>query len=167
MDKISFGIYKLDGSEFAFQCQQCGYKKQINGKNFQKLKYYRKVRIKCKCGTLQRFILERRKNDRIAVKLPGVFYHTGANGKPDFKNIDINDVSTRGMCFQISDISNCAPAAGNKVLIVFKPNSKASSLISKQASIKNVQDNNYHVEFSKNGNPCDNLLLKISLYSNY
>ena len=167
MDRISCEIYRLDGSEFTFRCQRCGYEKQINGKNFQKLKCYRKVRVKCKCGAVKRLILEKRKKDRTAVLLSGVFYYTGSDGKPDFKDININNISTRGMCFMVTAESHREPDAGKKVLIVFKPSSTANSLIKKEAFIKNFQDNYYHVEFKENITASDDLSLKILLYSKF
>ena len=167
MDTIGCGIYRLDGSEFNFQCQKCRYKKQVNGKIFQKLKSYRKVKIKCKCGAVQQFILERRKNDRMAVKLPGICYHINHSGPQDFKDIDIRDISIRGMCFQISEPSNSEPAVGNEVIIIFNQNSNANSFVTIEASIRNFHDNFYHVEFKKNGKARDDLRLKILLYSQF
>ena len=167
MDKISCEIYRLDGSEFRFRCERCGYEKQTKGQKFQKLKYYRKVRVKCKCGAVQRFILEKRRKDRTAVLLSGVFYYSGSDGKPDFKDINISDISTRGMCFKVTAKSHREPDAGKMVLIVFKPNSTDNSLITKEAFIKNFLDNYYHVEFRKNIKPSDDLSLKTLLYSKF
>ena len=165
MEKMACINYKLDRSEFTFQCHSCGYEKQINGKYYQKLKYCHKVRIKCKCGIIQWVTLERRKNNRITAKLPGVFFHTNSDGQPDFKDIDIRDISLTGMCFKISDGSICEPTPEKNVLVVFQPSDNTNSLITKEAAIKNFQDNYYHVEFHRNDNLCENLKLKILLYS--
>jgi len=56
-------------------------------------------------------------------------------------------------------------AAGNKILIKFKVNSMQSSMVTKEASIINIRNDCYHVEFCRNSKLPNELCLKILLYS--
>jgi len=165
MDKVKDRVCKLERGEFKFECPKCGYEKLINGNKFKKLKRHHRVGIKCKCGDTQRFVFERRNKYRKATELTGVFYHTDSDGWPNSKDIHITDISSEGMCFQAKDWGNITPISGDKVLIKFKLNEMANSMVTKEASIKHIQDNFFHVEFSENSKAQNDLCLKIFLYS--
>jgi hypothetical protein len=169
MDKPTYIVKRLDqASKFDFICPSCGYKRRIDMQKIRDLKKYRKVKLKCRCGHVQPYLFERRHQNRKAARLQGVIYHIGADGHYNSSDVEIFDVSSTGLCFKAAGNGGgekSSPALGDMVRIKFKANDLASSIITKEAAIKNVCDHFYHVEFCDNPDAQDNLCFKILLYS--
>jgi hypothetical protein len=169
MDKLTYIVKRLDqASKFDFICPSCGYKRRINGQNMQDLKKYHKVKLKCRCGHAQPYLFERRHQNRKASRLKGVIYHCDDGGRYNSSDVEIFDISSTGLCFKAASNGGgekSSPAAGDKVRIKFKANDLASSIITKEAAIKNVCGHFYHVEFCNNQDAQNNLCFKILLYS--
>jgi hypothetical protein len=169
MDKLTHIVKRLDpDGKFDFICPSCGHKRRIDMQKIRDLKNYRKVKLKCRCGHVQPYLFERRHQNRKASRLQGVIYHIGADGHYDSSDVEIFDISSTGLCFKPAGNGGgekSPPAAGEKVLIKFKANDLASSIITKEAAIKNVCNHFYHVEFCNNPDAKNNLCLKILLYS--
>lgn len=169
MDKLTYIVKRLDrASKFDFVCPSCGYEPRINMQKIQDLKKHRKVKLKCRCGHVQPYLFERRHQNRKATRLQGVIYHCDDGGRYNSSDVEIFDISSTGLCFKAAGNGGgekSPPAAGDEVLIKFKANDLASSIITKEAAIKNVRDHFYHVEFCINPDAQNNLCLKILLYS--
>ena len=169
MDKLTCIVKKLDQTKkIDFICPSCGYKRRIDMQKIQDLKKYRKVKLKCRCGHVQPYLFERRHQNRKASRLRGVIYHCDDGGRYNSSDVEIIDISSTGLCFKAAGNGGgvkSPPAAGDEVLIKFQANDLASSIITKEAAIKNVCDYFYHVEFCNNHDVQDNLCFKILLYS--
>jgi len=165
MQNVNHCVHKIEGDKLKVVCPECGYETSINGHKFKNLKRYRRVCIKSKCGDIQRFVFERRNGVRKASLLNWVFYHIGSNGPVNFTDMRIIDISCDGICFQGKGELSSTPANGNKVLIKFKVNDKAGSMVTKKAAIKNIHDNYDHVKFYDNSIARNDLCFKILLHS--
>jgi hypothetical protein len=128
-------------------CSNCGYTKQINTQKYSNFKNSRKIRIKCKCGETETAYLERRNNSRKTSEFDGKFFHSDTNGNLNCGDIKVQNISADGMGFTVLENLNNSIKTGDDIIIKFRANNMPRSLITKKASVRNIQGNFLNVKF--------------------
>ncbi len=96
----------------------------------------------CKCGYKFKAVLERRKNHRKPVNLPGTYW-TERRGLS--RNCTIKDISRTGVRFNVA--TNPDLNIGDKVWVEFRLDTPQRTQISKRVIIRNKKKSDYGVEF--------------------
>jgi hypothetical protein len=87
-------IYADPTNQVTIICPKCGLEKIIDVTKFKDT--HKRLKAKCRCGEIFRFILEYRKHYRKKVRLAGEYFVRGKNEKGE---IVIEDISASGIRF--------------------------------------------------------------------
>lgn len=164
MYDLNHKIYECRYNQFKFVCSKCKYTKQINTEKFFNLKNSLKIRIKCKCGETETAYLERRNKTRKTSEFDGKFFHSDMNAKLNCGDIKVQNISVDGMGFEVLENLNNSIKPGDDIIIKFRVNNMSRSLITKKASVRNIQGNFLNVKFSNDIKTRDELSFKILMY---
>lgn len=85
-------FYVNDANQATIICPKCGFVKTIDTTNFKETK--RRLKAKCRCGEVFKFMLEFRKNYRKDVRLPGEYtiQQSGIKGEIIVKNLSTSGI---------------------------------------------------------------------------
>ena len=161
---LNHKIYECRYNQFKFVCSQCGYTKRINTEKYFNLKKSLKISIKCKCGELETAYLERRNNTRKTSEFDGKFFHSDINAKLNCGDIKVCNISADGMGFMVLENLNNSIKPGDDIIVKFRVNNMPRSLITKKASVINIQGNFLNVKFDNDVKTRNDLCFKILMY---
>jgi hypothetical protein len=161
---LSHKIYECRHQQFKFVCTKCGFTKTINTEKYIRIRNAPKIRIKCKCGETQTAYLERRNTTRKASEFEGKFFHSDRNGNLNSGDITIQNISADGMGFTLLENLKHSIKPGDDIIIKFKANHMPRSLITKKASVRNIQGNFLNVKFDNEIKTKNEFYFKILMY---
>lgn len=129
-------------------CPKCGKSKSADVSDYLKFDKAIKVKCKCKCGYSYTFLLERRKNYRKNVNLPGTYVHVTSEKRINRGLMTVKDISRTGLklMFNREVIRNFN--IGDTLRIEFRLDDRERSFIRKKVTIKTFDGSYAGVEFS-------------------
>ena len=123
-------------------CPVCTKTRTVDVTKFLDIKANAKLKAKCPCGHSYSVILERRKFYRKEVNLAGVFKPDKSGREYPMKVINI---SRSGLRFSSSESRNLE--TGDRILVEFRLDDKAKSVIKKKAIVIVTKGSSVGVEF--------------------
>ncbi len=91
---------------------------------------------RCDCGHSWNCRIEKRKNFRRAVSLPGSYKYVHQNGVPHTGKLEVLDISIKGMKIQLD--RDCQLKVGERVEVVYQMDNAAQKTRQQQIEIRNV-----------------------------
>ena len=139
-EESTIKLYVHDDKYINFNCSKCGYSKRIDLSKFKKITT--ETKIKCKCSTIVKCLIEFRKKYRKKVSLNGSYrdLKTGA-----MLPMTINDISIGGIrftCFMEPDIM-----VGDIFETTFQLDDSKKTEIRLTGEVKWVRDLNVGLKF--------------------
>jgi hypothetical protein len=130
-------VYISSSKMVTFTCPQCEYARVVNVSEHKELETVDRVKVKCKrCGHQYRAVIERRRQYRKIVDMPGT-YTLLVGGRPTDKGyMKVIDLSRSGLKIRLND--NPVIAVGDRLMIEFHLDDANRSLIRKEVEIKKI-----------------------------
>jgi hypothetical protein len=133
-------VYVDDANVAVIICPKCGLEKKIDVKNFKDT--HKRLKAKCRCGEVFRFILEFREHYRKKVRLHGEYAIQGKDEKGDIIIEDISAGGIRFSCLEPHYISR-----NDTVELKFTLDNPMGTEIRKLAEIKWIIDRNIGAQY--------------------
>ena len=138
-------FYITSENKVIIKCPKCSKTSPTDAKQFITSKREVKGKIKCPCGESFSFVIERRKNFRKQISIPGRYKITAPSSKSTTGNMVVKDISKTGL--KITPIGSCTFLEGDKLLLEFKLDDKQFTEIKIEGVVVNVMGNQIGVKF--------------------
>ena len=158
-------IYIVKNGSIEFVCPKCAFSKLINVERFLQPDKGGRVKIRCKCYNIQSVTLDRRKDRRKLTDIQGRYFFTPKDRPMTDGVISIKDLSYAGLGFNLLRASSDTLGPGNVVHVQFKLFPHASSLIKREAVIKQMNDLRVSATFQEPLKNENDFLLKLFFYT--
>ncbi len=127
-----------------FVCPKCQHSRTKNVSQYKDIQTAVKVKCKCPCGNIYHVLLERRKDLRKTLNLPGTYH--GITDESLRGTMVVKDLSRSGMNLQLN--VKKAFEVSDKLQVEFNLDDNQRSLIRKEVVIRSVRGFNIGVEFT-------------------
>ena len=132
-------VFISNNNTATFVCPQCGNVTTTDVSKYASLDQKVTVKCRCNCGNQFKVTLEKRRQFRKTVDLPGVYYHRMDNGDIGKGNMRILDISSNGFKLKLSVAQNFA--IGETIRVEFHLDDKRRTFIDKEVVVRNVTSN--------------------------
>lgn len=133
-------------NKVTFACPQCKGVRTVDVTQYKALEKAVKIKVHCPCGHDYPVMLERRKQYRKAVNLPGTFTRI-FNGRPAGRGtMVVKDVSRNGLQLRVNDANHMN--LGDTLEVDFKLDDKKRSPIHKEVVIRKIVGYDLGTEFT-------------------
>lgn len=123
------------GGTVTMSCAQCSRTKTLNASRFMD---HTKVKVKCPCGHVSIFELEKRRHYRKQTDLRGTYrvIHSESS-RPDSGVMTVTDISRHGVCMKFNSFP--VVAIGDIIGINFHLDDKNRSLVDREVMVQNIR----------------------------
>lgn len=125
-----------ESKEATFTCPKCGLLKTVNVRKFVYSNRTIKVNCKCSCGHKWTSVLERRKQLRKMVNLPGTCFYI-RRGRVIQGKLKVMDLSTGGMKLKLD--MDRKPQVGESLSLDFHLDDKNRTLIKTRVKVRSIK----------------------------
>lgn len=132
-------------NQVTFTCPQCKSTRTVDVTKHKTLDKAVKIKVHCPCGHDYPVLLERRKQYRKAVSLPGTYVRIYNQRRAGSGNMVVNDVSRKGLSIQVKDVRYMK--IGDVLEVEFKLDDPKRSAILKEVIIRKIFENDLGTEF--------------------
>ncbi|MBW1891576.1 MAG: PilZ domain-containing protein [Deltaproteobacteria bacterium] len=140
-------IYISATNHATITCPQCETTKTVDVSRYAGMEQTVRVKSRCACGHTWTSVLEKRKQYRKGVSLPGTFTHI-VDGNPLHKGtMAVTDLSAGGLKIKLGEPFDLR--SNDKLHVEFHLNDARHTLISKNVLVKNVDGLYIGVAFSR------------------
>jgi hypothetical protein len=133
-------------NKVTFSCPQCKGIRTVDVTKYKALEKAVKIKVHCPCGHDYPVMLERRKQFRKAVSLPGTFTRIYNDRKAGSGTMVVKDVSRNGLQIRVNDSSYMN--AGDILEVEFKLDDNKRSPIRKEVVIRKIVGYDLGTEFT-------------------
>jgi hypothetical protein len=164
LDSPAPTVYRVKNGHIAFSCGACGFAKSVDVARFLDRDQEARVRIRCKCRTLEPVLLDRRVDRRKPVQAKGLYFFTPQGSNIHEGEILVKDLSHAGLGFHLPSPSNGLFGVGDMLSVQFKLFPTSSFLVKKEAVVKRINDLRVSAAFREPLKNEDDFLLKLFFY---
>lgn len=132
-------------NQITFSCPQCKNTRTVDVTKYRALDKAVKIKVHCPCGHDYPVLLERRKQFRKAVSLPGTFTRIYNQRRAGKGTMVVKDVSRTGLSIQVNDTTHMKN--GDILEVVFKLDDPKRSAIQKEVVIRKIVGYDIGTEF--------------------
>lgn len=132
-------------NQITFSCPQCKNTRTVDVTKHKTLDKAVKIKVHCPCGHDYPVLLERRKQYRKAVNLPGTYIRIYNQRRAGSGSMVVNDVSRKGLSIQVKDVTYMK--IGDVLEVKFKLDDPKRSAILKEVIIRKIFENDLGTEF--------------------
>lgn len=132
-------------NQITFSCPQCKNTRTVDVTKYRALDKAVKIKVHCPCGHDYPVLLERRKQFRKTVSLPGTFTRIYNQRRAGKGTMVVKDVSRNGLSIQVNDTTNMKN--GDILEVVFKLDDAKRSAIQKEVIIRKIVGYDIGTEF--------------------
>jgi hypothetical protein len=133
-------------NKVTFSCPQCKGTRTVDVARYKSLEKAVKIKVHCPCGFDYPVMLERRKQFRKAVSLPGTYTRIFNDRRAGSGSMVVKDVSRNGLQIRVNDSSYMN--AGDILEVEFKLDDKKRSPILKEVVIRKIVGYDLGTEFT-------------------
>jgi hypothetical protein len=148
-------VYITSDNTATFTCPRCKQTRTVNINQYAGLDKAVRIKVRCPCRHAYPVMLERRRQFRREVALPGTYMRL-VNGRPmDRGSMVVKDLSRTGLKLHVADAQRLSP--GDTLEVVFCLDDPQKSKIQKKVVIRKIEGSDVGVQFfaSQAGNPSD------------
>jgi hypothetical protein len=128
-----------------FSCPQCKYTRTVDVAKYKTLEKAVKIKVHCTCGHDYPVMIERRKQFRKAVSLPGTFTRIYNQRRAGRGNMVVKDVSRNGLLLRVNESAHMN--VGDILEVDFKLDDIKRSPILKEVVIRKISGYDLGTEF--------------------
>lgn len=132
-------------NQVTFSCPQCKNTRTVDVTKYRALDKAVKIKVHCPCGQDYPVLLERRKQFRKAVSLPGTYTRIYNERRAGKGTMVVKDVSRNGLSIRVSDMTHMKN--GDILEVVFKLDDPKQSTIQKEVVIRKIFGYDLGTEF--------------------
>lgn len=132
-------------NQVTFSCPQCKNTRTVDVTKYRALDKAVKIKVHCPCGQDYPVLLERRKQFRKAVSLPGTYTRIYNERRAGKGTMVVKDVSRNGLSIRVSDTTHMKN--GDILEVVFKLDDPKQSTIQKEVVIRKIFGYDLGTEF--------------------
>ena len=132
-------------NKVTFSCPQCKYTRTVDVSKYKALEKAVKIKVHCPCGHDYPVMIERRKQFRKAVSLPGTFTRIYNQRRAGSGSMVVKDVSRNGLSIRVNDASHMN--VGEILEVDFKLDDNKRSPILKEVVIRKISGYDLGTEF--------------------
>lgn len=132
-------------NQVTFSCPQCKNTRTVDVTKYRALDKAVKIKVHCPCGQDYPVLLERRKQFRKAVSLPGTYTRIYNQRRAGKGTMVVKDVSRNGLSIRVSDMTHMKN--GDILEVVFKLDDPKQSTIQKEVVIRKIFGYDLGTEF--------------------
>jgi len=133
-------------NKVTFSCPQCKGMRTVDVTKYKALEKAVKIKVRCPCGHDYPVMIERRKQFRKAVSLPGTFSRIFNDRRAGNGTMVVKDVSRNGLQIRVNDSSYMK--AGDILEVEFKLDDNKRSPIRKEVVIRKIVGYDLGTEFT-------------------
>ena len=133
-------------NKVTFSCPQCKGMRTVDVTKYKALEKAVKIKVRCPCGHDYPVMIERRKQFRKAVSLPGTFSRIFNDRRAGSGTMVVKDVSRNGLQIRVNDSSYMK--AGDILEVEFKLDDNKRSPIRKEVVIRKIVGYDLGTEFT-------------------
>ena len=133
-------------NKVTFSCPQCKGMRTVDVTKYKALEKAVKIKVRCPCGHDYPVMIERRKQFRKAVSLPGTFSRIFNDRRAGSGTMVVKDVSRNGLQIRVNDSSYMK--AGDVLEVEFKLDDNKRSPIRKEVVIRKIVGYDLGTEFT-------------------
>lgn len=133
-------------NKVTFSCPQCKGMRTVDVTKYKALEKAVKIKVRCPCGHDYPVMIERRKQFRKAVSLPGTFTRIFNDRRAGNGTMVVKDVSRNGLQIRVNDSSYMK--AGDILEVEFKLDDNKRSPIRKEVVIRKIVGYDLGTEFT-------------------
>ena len=133
-------------NKVTFSCPQCKGMRTVDVTKYKALEKAVKIKVRCPCGHDYPVMIERRKQFRKAVSLPGTFSRIFNDRRAGKGTMVVKDVSRNGLQIRVNDSSYMK--AGDILEVEFKLDDNKRSPIRKEVVIRKIVGYDLGTEFT-------------------
>ena len=134
-----------NNNRVTFSCPQCKNTRTVDVTKYKALEKAVKIKVHCTCGNDYPVMLERRKQFRKAVSLPGTFTRIYNERRAGKGTMVVKDVSRNGLLIRVNDSAHIN--VGDILEVDFKLDDSKRSLIQKEVVIRKISGYDLGTEF--------------------
>jgi len=165
MFDASTQIYLVQNGSIDFVCPRCAFSKSVNVERFLHHDKEVQVKIRCKCNNLLTVVLDRRNHRRKPTAIQGRYFFIPEDRPVTDGDITIKNLSYDGLGFDLLSASNDVFGAGDVLRVQFRLFPTASSLIKKEAVVRQMNDLHISAAFREPLKNEGDFLLKLFFYT--
>jgi hypothetical protein len=148
-------VYPTESNKATFICPKCKNTKTVDVSKFAHTTNTVKVNSRCSCGHKWTSVLEKRKQYRKKVDLPGTYSFISGTKATDRGGMKITDLSAGGVKLKLNVQRSLQ--VGDRLNIEFRLDDNKKTLIKKDVVVKNISDTSIGVAF-RSTDPYDPVL---------
>ncbi len=133
-------------NKVTFSCPQCKGMRTVDVTKYKALEKAVKIKVRCPCGHDYPVMIERRKQFRKVVSLPGTFSRIFNDRRAGNGTMVVKDVSRNGLQIRVNDSSYMK--AGDILEVEFKLDDNKRSPIRKEVVIRKIVGYDLGTEFT-------------------
>jgi hypothetical protein len=133
---MSERVFIQEKNTAIFLCPKCASFKTIDVSAYSDIEGDVEIDIECKCGHSFSAFLDRRKDYRKKVNLPGTYTYTSSEGEIERGTLFVKDISRNGFKFKVKVDPKFS--VGDNISLKFQLDNKQKTLIKKEVVIKNI-----------------------------
>lgn len=138
-------VFISSTNQVTFSCPQCKNTRTVDVTKYRALDKAVKIKVHCPCGQDYPVLLERRKQFRKAVSLPGTYTRIYNERRAGKGTMVVKDVSRNGLSIRVSDTTHMKN--GDILEVVFKLDDPKQSTIQKEVVIRKIFGYDLGTEF--------------------
>jgi len=132
-------------NQITFSCPQCKNTRTVDVTKYRALEKAVKIKVHCPCGHDYPVLLERRKQFRKSVSLPGTYTRIYNERRAGKGTMVVKDVSRTGLSLRVNDTT--LMKNGDILEVVFKLDDSKRSAIQKEVVIRKIVGYDLGTEF--------------------
>ena len=138
-------VFITSNNKVTFACPQCNHTRTVDITKQKRLEKAVKVKIHCSCGHDYPVMLERRKQFRKDVSLPGTFTRIYNQRRAGSGTMVVKDVSRNGLSIRVNDASYIS--VGDIIEVDFRLDDTKRSPILKEVIVRKIVGHDLGTEF--------------------
>jgi len=142
-------VYVTNTNMATFICPQCKKTLTVNVSKYAQMEQTVKVKSKCSCGNKWTSVLEKRKQYRKSVNLPGIYQYIVDGKEKDRGKLTITDISAGGVKLKL-DVDRKLKT-GHILNLEFKLDDSKQTLMKKTVIIRNASSPYFGAAFKDAG----------------
>ena len=128
--------FVTNNNKVTFSCPQCKNTRTVDVSKYKALEKAVKIKVHCTCGNDYPVMLERRKQFRKAVSLPGTFTRIYNERRAGKGTMVVKDVSRNGLMIRVNDSTHMN--VGDILEVDFKLDDSKRSPVQKEVVIRKI-----------------------------
>ena len=132
-------------NKVTFSCPMCRHTRTVDVTKYKSLEKAVKIKVHCPCGNAYPVMLERRKQFRKTVSLPGNFTRIYNGRRAGNGSMVVKDVSRNGLLIRVSDATHMN--VGDILEVEFKLDDNKRSPIVKEVIVRKISGYDLGTEF--------------------